>query len=339
MIVRAKAPLRLGLAGGGTDVSPYSDLFGGYVLNTTISSFVFTTIEESKDIIFDSRDLDLSVKSNLEINYAEQKQLQLHAAVYKYFMKNYNGGKNTPLKISTLSEAPAGSGLGSSSTLVVSIVAALAEWMGLGLGEYDLAHLAYKIEREELGLAGGKQDQYAAAFGGFNFIEFYKDKVIVNPLRVKEWIKDELESSLVLYSTGTSRESAKIIQEQIENVKTQNDTSIEAMHSLKTDALQMKEALLKGQIPLLAEILNRSWLAKKQMAQTISNTKIDQIYNAAIENGAIAGKVSGAGGGGFMIFIVSPSMRLKLSQTLLKFGGEISYPRFYSEGVKTWTLR
>lgn len=339
MIVRAKAPLRLGLAGGGTDVSPYSDIYGGYVLNTTISQFVYTTIEGAESIQFDSRDLDVVKSFKAEVDLNEANPLILHAAVYNRFMKQFNGGKNIPLKISTLSEAPAGSGLGSSSTLVVSIVAAMAEWMGLGLGEYDLAHLAFEIEREDLKLAGGKQDQYAAAFGGFNFIEFYKDKVIVNPLRVKDWIKDELESSLLLYSTGTSRESARIIEEQIKNVKDKKDSSVEAMHRLKTDALQMKEALLKGQIGSLAEILNQSWLAKKKMAASISNNKIDQIYQAAIENGAIAGKVSGAGGGGFMIFLINPSARLKLSKKLLEFGGEISYPRFYSEGVKTWTLR
>lgn len=341
MIVRSKAPLRLGLAGGGTDVSPYSDQFGGYVLNATIDMYAYCTIEvtNTDKIEIRAADQDLSFESpavdHLEIDGA----LDLHKGVYNRVVKEFNGGDPLGFKMTTYSDALAGSGLGSSSTMVVAILSAFVEWLNLPLGEYDIASLAYQIERKDIGLSGGKQDQYAATFGGFNFMEFYEnDRVIVNPLRIKSWILDELETSMVLYFTGVSRESAKIIDEQARNVVENKQKSIDAMHQLKADALVMKEALLKGEIQRFAKHLNKSWEAKKKMAHTITNQAIDEIYQAALDAGAISGKISGAGGGGFMMLFVDPTKKVNVINELGKFPGKVFKCHFTKHGSVGWTI-
>lgn len=341
MIVRSKAPLRLGLAGGGTDVSPYSDQFGGYVLNATIDMYAYCTIEvtNADKIEIRAADQDLSFESpavdHLEIDGA----LDLHKGVYNRVVKEFNGGDPLGFNMTTYSDALAGSGLGSSSTMVVAILSAFVEWLNLPLGEYDIANLAYQIERKDIGLSGGKQDQYAATFGGFNFMEFYEnDRVIVNPLRIKSWILDELETSMVLYFTGVSRESAKIIDEQARNVVENKQTSIDAMHQLKADALVMKEALLKGEIQRFAKHLNKSWEAKKKMAHTITNQAIDEIYQAALDAGAISGKISGAGGGGFMMLFVDPTKKVNVINELGKFPGKVFKCHFTKHGSVGWTI-
>ena len=216
MIVRARAPLRLGLAGGGTDVSPFCDLHGGYVMNVTIDRHAYATVDPSPTGLAEFHALDAGISELLAPSEVDlgQGPLQLMKGVYRRITRQFLDGRAPALRVRSHSDAPPGSGLGSSSTMVVALVTAFVEYFGLALGEYDIAHLAYEIERVDLALAGGKQDQYAAAFGGFNFIEFYADdRVIVNPLRVKPWIWAELEASLVLYFTGVSRASATIIDE------------------------------------------------------------------------------------------------------------------------------
>ena len=178
------------------------------------------------------------------------------------------------------------------------------------MGDYETSRLAYEIERKDLGLSGGKQDQYAAAFGGFNYMEFLKeDLVIVNPLKIKRWIVDELEASIVLYFTGASRSSAKIINEPKENTSKGNSEAIEAMHQIKQSAVDMKLALLKGDMHAFAEILGKGWVNKKQMANALSNPMIQEAFDVAIPAGAMSGKVSGAGGGGFIMFMVEPTKK------------------------------
>ncbi|HSQ44693.1 MAG TPA: hypothetical protein VLM16_06825, partial [Ginsengibacter sp.] len=234
-------------------------------------------------------------------------------------------------------DAPAGSGLGTSSTLVVAIIGAFVEMLKLPLGDYDIAHLAYQIEREDLKLAGGKQDQYAAMFGGVNFMEFYEgDKVIVNPLRIKSQYLHELENNLVLYFTANSRESAAIINEQVKNVTNKNEKSIEAMHQLKEQARMMKEELLKGKLNEFGEILDFGFQQKRRMAHNISNSRIEEIYEAAKKAGATGGKISGAGGGGFMIFYCPGNMHHAVIEELNKFGGEVKNYTFTKFGLTTW---
>ncbi len=340
MIYRSKAPLRIGLAGGGTDVSPYSDMFGGAILNTTLSLYANATIEplDSNQIIFRAIDRDEEQVFDWSKSIELDGKLDLLKGVYNRIQRDYGIGQQG-FRLSTFVDAPAGSGLGTSSTLVVAIIGAFAEMLRLPLGEYDMAHYAYEIERKDLRLAGGKQDQYAATFGGVNFMEFYgDDKVIVNPLRIKQQYLFELENNLLLYYTSTSRESAEIIKKQSRNVVEKNDSSIEAMHQLKEQARLMKEALLKGKLHEIGEILDFGFQQKRQMAEGISNPLMEEIYETAKEAGATGGKISGAGGGGFMIFYCPANTKYSVLKSLERFGGRHRSYQFTEHGLKTWTI-
>jgi D-glycero-alpha-D-manno-heptose-7-phosphate kinase len=337
-IVRARAPLRLGLAGGGTDLSPYCDEHGGAVLNCTIDRYAYCFIEASPDdsIHFVAHDLGVDEKLPRKRLALASARLGLHAGVYRRMTTQFADGALPALKITSYVDAPPGSGLGSSSALVVAMVEAWRTMLGLPLGLYDVAHLAFEIERIDLQLSGGKQDQYAAAFGGANFIEFLAgDRVIVNPLRVTRGFMNELETSLVTCFTGLSRESEAIIEEQQRNT-TGDARALASLHELKRDAVEMKQALLRGEIRHVAEILNRSWLAKKRTARGVSNSHIEELHAAAMAHGAIAGKVSGAGGGGFLMFIVPPQNRVKLIRSLNQMQATASAVHFTGEGAESW---
>lgn len=340
MIYRSKAPLRIGLAGGGTDVSPYCDLYGGAILNATISLYAHATIEPIDENAIILQALDRKEEKRYEWNHQLpiDGKLDLLKGVYNRIQHQY-GLPLTGFKLSTFVDAPAGSGLGTSSTLVVAIIGAFEEMLRLPLGEYDIAQLAYEIERKELNMAGGRQDQYAATFGGVNFMEFLKDdKVIVNPLRIKQQYLFELENNLLLYYTSTSRESAKIIEKQSSNVVNKQGKSIEAMHQLKQQSQLMKEALLKGRLHEIGEILDFGFQQKRQMADGISNDLMETIYNAAKKAGATGGKISGAGGGGFMIFYCPNISKYRVQETLQQFGGYCQPYSFTKHGLTTWTI-
>ena len=341
MIIRARAPLRLGLAGGGTDVEPYCGLYGGSVMNVTIDRYAYVTLERLSDsrIELEGQDVGEPVIYPLATELPFDGLLDLHKAVYNRIIADYNGGEPVPVRLSTFSDAPPGSGLGSSSTLVVAMVQAFVELLQLPLGEYDVAHLAYTIERLDLKLNGGKQDQYAAAFGGFNFMEFGgADQVIVNPLKVKSWIHSELEASTVLYFTGVSRQSASIIDQQSRNVREKNDKSIAAMHRLKTESVAMKDSILRGDFARLQRTFHDGWMSKIAMADGISNSGIDRVYHTALANGAYAGKISGAGGGGFMMFLAHLDQKRRLMAALSELGGRVETCRFTLDGATAWRV-
>ena len=339
MIVRSRAPLRLGLAGGGTDVSPFSEQHGGFVMNVTIDKFAYATLDPSPSGMAEFHALDAQAVQQLDpatVDTGPGPQ-QLMRGTYLRICAQLLGGERPPLRVRAHSDAPPGSGLGSSSTMVVALVTAFNEYFGLALGEYEIAQLAYDIERKDLQLAGGKQDQYAAAFGGFNFMEFYAgDRVIVNPLRIKDWIWNELEASLVLYFTGVSRASAKIIDEQSRNIREGRSDSLDAMHRLKQEAVQMKEALLRGNLARFAQVMQSGWEAKKQTASSIANPMIDELEALAFANGAHATKVSGAGGGGFMMFFCDPAERVRLVRALAGAGGTVYDTHFTPHGASSW---
>lgn len=339
-IFRARAPLRLGLAGGGTDVSPFSEESGGYVLNATIDLYAQAILEplDGDRIVFTAADREESFEYDSVSVLPDIDPLRLHRGIYNRIVRQFNNGIPLSFKLTTFADAPAGSGLGTSSTMVVCIIQVFSEWLGLGLGEYEIAHLAYEIEREELKLAGGKQDQYAASFGGFNFIEFGPgpDRVLVNPLRIKESVRNELEASTVLFYTGQSRESAKIIEQQVEGSKSKQSPSVAAMFALKQDALTIKEALLRRDLKRYAVTLRQSWLAKKKLAASVSNPSLDKIYDDAMEAGALAGKISGAGGGGFFMFFVPPERRMSVVRRLQQHHGQVINFHFTSMGAQSW---
>ena len=340
MIIRAKAPLRIGLAGGGTDVSPYADLYGGAILNATVSLFASATIEPRTDgkIVLCAHDLGqeetLETLEELPINGS----LDLLKGVYNRVIKDF---VKSPLSftLTTFVDAPKGSGMGSSSTITVAILGAFTEWLKLPLGEYDIAQLAYQIERKDLAMAGGRQDQYAATFGGVNFMEFSSDdKVIVNPLRIRPEYLNELSFNMLLYYTGTSRLSANIIEKQASSFARKKTQSIEAAHKVKEQAIRMKEALLTGRLNEIGAILDFGWNYKKQMAPGITNEAIDEIYEAAKIAGATGGKISGAGGGGFFTLYCPGNSRYAVMQALEKFGGSFKRFNFVEKGLMSWRI-
>ncbi len=343
-MIRSRAPLRLGLAGGGTDVSPYCDQFGGAILNATIDYYAYATLVplNTGRVEFISADLHQNAEYESAAHLESDGRLDLFKAVYNHIVKNYNNGEPLSLQMSTRVDVPAGSGLGSSSTLVVAMLAAYAEWLNLALDDYQLAHTAFVIEREEAGLQGGKQDQYAAAFGGFNFMEFSQNgHVLVNPLRIKDWVVSELEASLLLYFTGKSRTSADIIHEQARNVRDRNKTAVDAMHSIKEEAFRMKECLLRGDFRLLHDVLRNSWESKKRMARQITNEHIECLYDSALKAGAFCAKISGAGGGGFMMFLTDPVLKDRVVEALQanRDGGAYFRCHFTTKGVQSWRIQ
>ncbi|EOD4837449.1 dehydrogenase [Campylobacter upsaliensis] len=338
MTIRSQTPLRLGLAGGGTDINLYCDTYIGYVLNATISLFVHCTLIEREDnkIIFDSPDTGGYCEYESTLSLENDGKLDIFKAVYNRIVKDY-AKKPLSFSLHTYSDVPSGSGLGGSSTLVVGMLKAYAEWLNLPLGEYEIAKLAYEIEREDLGIVGGAQDQYAATFGGFNFMEFYADKrVIVNPLRIRNYIVSELESRVVLYFTNITREAKDI--EEHKKGKLGDQKSLEAMHSIKQDAIDMKEALFRADFKRLGEILERSWRSKKTISEIVSNDELERIYHLAVSNGAYSGKTSGAGAGGFMFFLCEPTAKYRLCELLNKQGGYVANFSFIKEGAKSWRV-
>ena len=340
MIIRSKAPLRLGLAGGGSDVSPYSDIYGGLILNATINLYAYCTIEETENdmITINGYDSDCFKSYPVVASLDIDGEASLIKGVYNRIVRDF-GLAPKSFKITTYNDAPAGSGLGTSSTMVVCILKCFVEWLSLPLGDYEISHLAYEIERKDLGLSGGKQDQYAAAFGGFNYMEFLKDDmVIVNPLKMKRWVIDELEASMVLYFTGRSRQSANIIDEQRKNTSTGNSEAVEAMHKIKQTAVDTKLALLKGDINGFAEILRIGWENKMKMASHVTNPIIQEAMDTALAAGAKAGKVSGAGGGGFIMFVVEPTRKKELINALEKLDGYVMPFNFTDGGAHGWKI-
>jgi D-glycero-alpha-D-manno-heptose-7-phosphate kinase len=341
MIIRARAPLRLGLAGGGTDVSPFCDIYGGCVLNVTIDRYAYTSIRQTNDkvIRFSAADQNISVNLPVNVRFDLDGELNLHKAVYNEIIATYNNDIPLAIEVVTYCDAPPGSGLGSSSTLVVAMIKAYVEYLNLPLDDYEIAKLAFKIERIDCGLNGGRQDQYSATFGGFNFMEFYDgDRAIINPLRIKNWIVCELEASLLLCYTGLSRESAKIIDDQSRNMSNAESDFLDSFHRIKNEAIQMKESLLEGNFDGIVNSMKVGWESKKKSAASVSNLYIDEIYNAAINAGARAGKVSGAGGGGFMIFYVEPERRVSVINTLAKFDTQVSNTHFTKTGAQAWKI-
>ncbi len=341
MHFRSKAPLRLGLAGGGTDVNPYASEYGGAIVNTTINLYAHATIElvDEKIIVLN----DLNAKQQVRFDWQHQLPTDgpfaLMAGVYNRMQQQYNLPEQG-FALSTSEDVPIGSGLGTSSTLVVAIMGAFAEMIQLSLTKYEIARLAYDIERKDLGFAGGHQDQYAATFGGINFLEITKgDHVTVTPVNIRPEVLKEFEYNLVLYYTGVARKSGAIIEQQQHNVAHGNEKSIQAMHMLKEQAHYMKEALEKGWLNDVGKLFDFGFRQKKMMADGISNQQIENIYHAAMTAGATGGKISGAGGGGFMFFYCPCNTRFRVMETLNSFDGQVYNFLFTSDGLTTCTIQ
>ena len=343
MIVRSKAPLRISFSGGGTDVSPYFEQYGGTVLSTTINKFAFATLGTRDDptITVNSLDYDIMAKYACDDRFVYDGELDLVKAVinnvraaHKWDESLNQGG----IDVFIHTDAPPGSGLGSSSTMVVALIGAFQRWLNLPLTNYDIAQLAYKAERQDLGIKGGLQDQYAATFGGFNFIEFYESSVVVNPLRIHPEYLNELEYNLLLCYTGKTRLSAHILDRQISSVEQRNASVMEALHESKNIAVAMKNALLQGRINDFGALLHEAWLQKKKLDEHITSPEIDTLYETARGHGAVGGKILGAGGGGYLLLYCDFRKKHIVAQKLEECGGQVVEFGFDFNGLQTWVV-
>lgn len=341
----ARVPLRLGLAGGGTDLPSYVEDHGGLVLNTTINRYAYVFLEPTGDGKIRLEATDLSITEELAPTDAglAQSKLVLHAGVIRSLFRHIAEIRNVRecmggVRIVTFVDAPTGSGLGSSSALVVGMIRVIAHRVGVKLSQAELARMACKIERNDLQMHGGRQDQYAASFGGLNLFEFRpRDIAMVNPIVLRAEFLNEFESSLVICFTGISRVSGTIIEQQETELKAHSAVTLEALHRMKQDALAMAQFLSRSDMAGIARTMNHSWEAKKRTASGVSNSCIDRLYAVAMEAGALAGKVSGAGGGGFMMFIVAPMRRYSVIAALNAAGGDASSVQLVRHGVQTWS--
>ena len=335
--IRARTPLRISFGGGGSDVSPYCDQYGGAVLSTTINRFAYASLRPGGDVIqVRSIDYDVSVTYDLEEEFVFDGQLDLAKAVIDEFRRTY--GLADGLEIRLHNDAPPGSGLGSSSAITIALISALATHLRVPLDSYKLAELAYRIERVDAGIPGGRQDQYASAFGGVNFIEFEPHgATVVTPLRISQSTLYELEYSLVFAHVGGSHVGGGIIARQVANIRAQESDAVEATHRVKELASAMKRELLLGNLERFGALLDEAWQSKRLMAEGISNPRIDALYAAARKAGAFGGKISGAGGGGFMFFLADPEYRFAVQEAVASHGGELVVLSLVAEGTTSWT--
>ncbi|MBD3336691.1 MAG: GHMP kinase [Candidatus Eisenbacteria bacterium] len=342
MIYRAKAPLRISFCGGGTDVSPYPEERGGVVLSATINRYAFASLHPLRKPILRLRSLDFdeTVEADLTGSLELDGRCDLLKGVVGYFRDERDGeGLPSGLEILSHTDAPPGSGLGASSTMVTTLVGVCQEWLRIPLAPYDIAELTYHIERERVRISGGRQDQYAAVFGGFNFIEFHRDHTIVNPLRIRRDTQNELESRLLLVYSGQTRLSARIVERQTRSYQQRKSAVVEALDAMKELAIRMKNELLRDDLDAFGRLLHEAWLHKKQLDSGISNTHIDALYEEARRLGALGGKILGAGGGGYLLLYCPYEEKHRIAEALRDKGGQPAGFALEGRGLQTWAVR
>jgi len=336
VLIRAKAPLRISFAGGGTDVPPFPADEGGCVLSATIDRYAWGTLRPRSDgaIAISSLDLGTSLRFSSRRELVLDGDMDLPKAAIKKLTGTHDAGFDMYLH----SDAPPGSGLGSSSAMMVVVVALMKEWRSLALTDYEMAELAYEVERVDLGISGGLQDHYAAAFGGINFIEFFGDRVVVNGLKVSQDVINELEYNLLLVDTGKVRLSSNIIADQVARYERGEDSSLDALRALKRITVEMKDRLLRRRLDEFGELLHEEWMHKKQMSDRISSPELDELYELARSEGAIGGKITGAGGGGHMMLYCSFDRKHHVAAALRAQGCDPANVALEPEGVQTWRV-
>jgi len=332
-IYRAKAPLRISFCGGGTDVSPYPEERGGMVLSTTLDKYAYASLRPRKDDSLRVHSLDYDIVAHYHRSKLKYDgELDLVKAVARHF--DIPSGADLFLH----SDAPPGSGLGSSSTMCVALVGVFSDWLRRPLTHYEMAELTYEIERVELAIAGGRQDQYAATFGGFNFIEFLSEATVVNPLRIHEDIRNELAYNLLLCYTGGTRLSANIVASQTRSFVEKKKPVVAALDRMKELTLEMKTALLLGELTRFGKLLHTAWTEKRKLDKKISSTHIDKLYSLARDRGALGGKILGAGGGGYLLVYAPFRKKHEVAQVLTEAGGEVVPFAFTEGGLSTWSV-
>lgn len=334
--IRTKAPLRISFAGGGTDVPPYPEREGGCVLNATIDNYAWGSLRPRSDNQIRIESVDLAV--SLECSVDSELRFDGHLDLVKATILRLQAQNSHGFDVFLHSDAPPGSGLGSSSALIVGLVGLVKEFKNLPFTEYEIAHLAYQIEREDLRIQGGHQDQYASSFGGFNFIEFYGEHVVVNPLRIHQDTVNELEHNLLLCYTGTTRRSDRIIEDQTQRLEEKQEDTLRALREQKQLAMDMKNALLRRRLDDFGDLLHSAWESKKNLSPRISNSSIDEMYQAARRNGALGGKITGAGGGGYMLLYCQFEKKHKVAEALKHLGASTTEFAFESRGLQTWRI-
>jgi len=332
--LRAKAPLRVSFAGGGTDVKPFPTTDGGCVLSATIDRFAYGSLRSRNDrqITIESVDFGTSIDFGVKDPILFDGKLDLVKAVIRELGASEEEGYDLLLH----SSAAPGSGLGSSSTVMVCMIGLLKERYKLNLNEYEIAQMAYHVEREQLAIQGGSQDQYSAVFGGFNFMEFDGPSVVVNPLRIRDDTVNELEHNMLLAYTGITRASSEIIEDQTQRLEAGSQETIRGLREQKRLAVEMKVALLRNELSLFGELLGHAWEQKKRMSTKITNGYIDEIYAAARGHGALGGKVTGAGGGGYVLLYCEFHTKHKVAEVLSSMGATVEEFAFAPRGLVTW---
>ena len=295
MVIRGRAPLRVSFGGGGTDVAPFCEQQGGAIIGSTINKYAYCSIVPRED-----------------------DQIIVHSLDFDMTVK-YNTNENYVYD----------------GRLDLVTAALMARWKGIMLDAYAMADLAYEVEREDLKIDGGYQDQYAATFGGFNFIEFHgRNNVVVNPLRIKKDIIHELQYNLLLCYTGKIHVSANIIKDQVQNYEKKD--AFDAMCEVKALAYAMKDELLKGNLHSFGKLLDYGWQSKKRMSNKISNPQIDELYAEALKAGALGGKLLGAGGGGYLLMYCPYNVRHKVAARMEAMGGQLADWNFELRGAQSW---
>lgn len=328
LIVRA--PVRISLAGGGTDLPAYYEHAGGAVVNVTIDKYfyVFLNVLQKDSLQISSSDFSTFYRHDGRGPLFWDGDLRLPRAILSHF------GISSGLSIFLASEIPPGTGLGSSSTVAVAIIKAISTALDIHLGKPELAELASMIEIEKLGEPIGKQDQYAAAFGGLNWIEFSRGGVHVERLRLAPERYRALEDRLMLFFTGSSRKASDILASQTANSRRQDPSTIAALDRVKAMAHEVRAALSQGDLPHFGELLHENWVQKKRFAENVSNAEIDRAYELARQAGAGGGKITGAGGGGFLLLYCEPSHQEVVSQALEASGLKRMDFRFENQGAR-----
>ncbi len=333
--IRSKSPLRISFGGGGTDVSPYTEDYGGVALNVTINKYSYGYLELKSDKLVTLKSYnynkELSFDLNEVINYGTNLDLLLSV-----FKNTYTG--NTGLNLELYSEAEPRSGLGGSAAAFCSLIGLFNHLKNQRkLNSYEISELAYKLEREELKILGGRQDQYASVFGGLNFIEFKgHDFVRVSPLRIKKDYILELESNLILAKVNQRNDTERILEDQKKNIL--SGKSIESMHRTKELAYDMRDALYNGNLDFFGKLLDDAWEEKKKFTNLMSNEHINNLYNVAKINGALGGKITGAGGGGHILFYCKTYKKELVQRALIKEGATIVDFSFDFDGLQVWDV-
>ena len=335
--VVARAPLRVSFAGGGTDVPPYPELHGGAAINATINRYAHCAVRAgtSDKITVTSLDLDQTREFAAKSTPEFDGNLDLITAV----LRRINAERLDPMEITLYCDAPPGSGLGASSAIVVALICALAKYLGVTISRHELGHLAYLVEREDVGISGGLQDQYASAYGGFNFMEFGRNVEVI-PIRLEPYQVYELESRIVLAYVGETRLSSRIIEQQTARFSRGDKGSTVSLNRLKELAYETRAALLTEQYDLFAHCIEEGWRNKRSLTESIVTDVVETVYDLGMEAGALSGKLVGAGGGGYMLFVIPPEMQRQVSERLERFGISVAeHLGFGSVGAMAWERR